>query len=739
MNSIMRRLADLPIWSRIAIVCLIPLLAFTGFAGKDVLEKRAQSQAADSASALIEVAPLISGLVHELQKERGSSVGFVSSKGQSLGDTMRNQRPATDKALASWRQRMTGFDRSALGGKLARNLDDVEAALASLAVTRGSIDTLALAAPKAAEYFTATIASLVATIQATGDVTEDVRILRQSIAFSAFVQRKEFAGQERAAGAQGFAVGTFAPDVHRNFVRLGAMQAAQSQIFLKNAMPEQIEAVQSALKGPVVDEMTRLRAIGAAAPFDTAAVGKVSGAQWFEAATRNIDLLKTLEDRLAGDFLGVSRGVADQARWGFWSVVLIFLALMAITVALAIVTAVSITRPIADLVTTMTDLAAGKLDIHVHGTHRKDEIGWMAKAVVVFRDAAVEKGRLEAQAAQQRAQADELRLRNDEERRKAAEAQAQAAQEQAAAVAALAAGLDKLAEGDLTVRLDEGFTAGYQRIKDDFNHTIETLRETIAGIAGSTSEVANAAAEISTSTTDLSQRTEEQAASLEQTSASMEEIAATVKQNADNARQANAFADGTRAAADRGGAVVAQAVEAMSRIAESSHKISDIIGVIDEIARQTNLLALNAAVEAARAGEAGRGFAVVASEVRSLAQRSSQAAKDINTLITHSSGRVQEGVDLVNRAGGSLSEIVDSIKRVADIVADIANASMEQATGLEQINKALTQMDEVTQQNSALVEENAATAKTLENQSEAVTQRLSSFRFGTDAAHERAA
>jgi methyl-accepting chemotaxis protein len=740
MASIMRRLADLPIRSRIAIVCLLPLLAFTGFAGKDMLEKRGQSEVADGVSALIEVAPLISGLVHELQKERGTSVGFLSAKGQGPAQaTMRDQRPATDKALASFRQRMVSFDRSMLGGKLGRSLDDTDAALAMLASTRSAIDTLTLPTPTAAEYFTTTIAGLVAAIQATGDLTQDVTILRQSIAFSAFVQRKEFTGQERAAGVQGFTAGAFAPEVHRNFVRLGALQAGQAQIFSRNASPEQIEAAQAALKGAVVDEIARLRAIGVAAPFDAAAVAMVSGPQWFEAATRYIDLLKTVEDRLAGDFLAVSRGVSDKARWGFWSVVLIFLAMMAVTVGLAFVIATSITRPIAGLVATMTELAKGKSDIDVGGIERKDEIGEMAQAVVVFRDAAVAKARLETQAAEQRAQADEQRARNEEERRKAAEAQARAAQEQASAVAALAAGLAKLAEGDLTVRLADGFTAGYQRIKDDFNATIEQLRETIAGIAGSTSEVANAAAEISTSTTDLSQRTEEQAASLEQTSASMEEISATVRQNAENARQANALAAGTRAAADRGGAVVAQAVEAMSRIAESSHKISDIIGVIDEIARQTNLLALNAAVEAARAGDAGRGFAVVAAEVRSLAQRSSQAAKDINNLITNSSAQVQEGVELVNRAGGSLGEIVESIKRVADIVADIANASAEQASGLEQINKALTQMDEVTQQNSALVEENAATAKTLEHQSDAVTQRLSAFRFGTARAHARAA
>ena len=172
--------------------------------------------------------------------------------------------------------------------------------------------------------------------------------------------------------------------------------------------------------------------------------------------------------------------------------------------------------------------------------------------------------------------------------------------------------------------------------------------------------------------------------------------------------------------------MVAKAVDAMARIEDSSRKISDIIGVIDEIARQTNLLALNAAVEAARAGDAGRGFAVVASEVRSLAQRSSQAAKDIKDLITNSSSQVQEGVGLVNQAGTSLSEIVDSIKQVADIVAEIASASSEQSTGIDQINKALNQMDEVTQQNSALVEENAASAKTLEHQSEAMNEKVAS-------------
>src|SRR5262249_16910729 len=285
--------------------------------------------------------------------------------------------------------------------------------------------------------------------------------------------------------------------------------------------------------------------------------------------------------------------------------------------------------------------------------------------------------------------------------------------------------LDSLAEGDLTRRITADYHGNFAILKDNANKTAERIGSTVADIKKAAHEVTNASAEISTSTTDLSQRTEEQAASLEETSASMEEIAATVKNNAENAQQANHAAGSAREVANRGG-------EAMGQIESSSRKISDIIGVIDEIARQTNLLALNAAVEAARAGDAGRGFAVVATEVRSLAQRSSQAAKDIKDLITSSNNQVQGGVELVNKAGTALAEIVDSINKVAGIVAEIASASAEQSTGIEQVNKALTQMDEVTQQNSALVEENAATAKTLDQQARGMSERVAFFQVGDE-------
>ena len=284
---------------------------------------------------------------------------------------------------------------------------------------------------------------------------------------------------------------------------------------------------------------------------------------------------------------------------------------------------------------------------------------------------------------------------------------------------------------DLTRRIPlEGKTGEIGKLCGGVNGLLDAMTGIVGAILESSSTIASAATEIAAGANDLSQRTEQQASSLEETAASMEEMASTVKQNSDNAQQANQLAISARAVATEGGNVVSQAVDAMARIEQSSSKISEIIGVIDEIAFQTNLLALNAAVEAARAGDAGKGFAVVASEVRSLAQRTSVAAKDIKGLIVESGRQVKDGVKLVDNAGSSLSEIVKSINHVADIVAEIAAASREQATGVEEINKAVVQMDQMTQQNAALVEESAASSRTLQEEAQMMYGRMSAYSTG---------
>jgi methyl-accepting chemotaxis protein len=722
----MPQLNKMTIAVRVAIACLLPLIGFSVFAGKDLLEKYASYSKIESIATVAEAAPTISAAVHELQKERGMSAGFINSKGNLFADALRGQRPLTDAALQKWQKQGADFARASTGTKFDRDIEAAQTRLADLSKTRSAVDQFALTAPQAAEFYTSSIANLISIIDSISDMSEEGRIIHQAIALASHVRRKEFAGQERATGAIGFGAGEFAPAVYLNLLRVKTIQDSQAATFRRNATPAQVDYVQNVIKGPVIDDLSRMREIAANAPFNPGAVKSIAGPQWFEVSSKYIDILKDLEDRLVSDFTSSVSNVVDEARWGFWGLMALFMSLLAITGCLAAFVALSITRPVARLVATMGELAQGHNETDVQGIERGDEIGQMARAVLVFRDAAIEKVRLESEAAEQRQAAEEERARNEA-------ARAEATQQVAKVVRGLGTGLERLAHGDLTYRVTDEFAEEYEKVQEDFNAAIGQLQETIKNIALSSSEVSNAASEISTSTTDLSQRTEEQAASLEETSASMEEMAATVKKNAENSQHANALAQSTQSIAGRGGAVVAQAVTAMARIEESSRRISDIISVIDEIARQTNLLALNAAVEAARAGEAGRGFAVVASEVRSLAQRSSQAAKDIKDLITNSSGQVQEGVDLVNKAGVSLNEIVESIKSVAEIVADIAHASAEQAAGIDQINKALSQMDEVTQQNSALVEENAATAKTLEDQQLAMSEQVGFFRFGQAA------
>ncbi|MEK9968150.1 MAG: methyl-accepting chemotaxis protein, partial [Ferrovibrio sp.] len=285
-----------------------------------------------------------------------------------------------------------------------------------------------------------------------------------------------------------------------------------------------------------------------------------------------------------------------------------------------------------------------------------------------------------------------------------------------------------MAAGDVTRSVHGDYQGVFGQLKSSTNSLTARLREFAGELTQTTSAVQSASAEISTGSQDLASRTESQAASIEETAASMHEITTTVKQNADNAQAANQLAVVARDTAEKGGSVVADAVKAVTQIEGSAQKISDIVGLIDEIAFQTNLLALNASVEAARAGEAGKGFAVVAQEVRALAQRSANASKDIKALISESNAQVKTGAALVNQTGSSLTDIVTAIKKVSDIVAEIAAASREQATGLDQVNTAVGSMDEMTQRNAALVEETSASAQSLTQQAQRLSQMVGFFR-----------
>jgi len=362
-----------------------------------------------------------------------------------------------------------------------------------------------------------------------------------------------------------------------------------------------------------------------------------------------------------------------------------------------------IARPLVGMTRAMGELAGGNMQVDVPVDPRKDEIGDLAKVMATFRD------QLRAAEASKAAQTELL-------------------------VSSIGTGLTKLAEGDLTARIDADLTGPFAKLKTDFNDAMEELAGTLGSVSQASGGVHTGASEISQASNDLSRRTEQQAASLEETAAAMDQITTTVREAADAAARANKAVAQARQEAEHSGDVVGRAIQAMSGIERASAEISEIISVIDGIAFQTNLLALNAGVEAARAGDAGKGFAVVASEVRALAQRSADAAKDVKARITASSEQVDAGVSLVSETGAALQRIVSSISEVDGLVADIATSAEQQASGLQQVNTAVTEMDGVTQQNAAMVEEATAASRSLAAEADQLSRQIGRFKLGKTAA-----
>jgi methyl-accepting chemotaxis protein len=438
-----------------------------------------------------------------------------------------------------------------------------------------------------------------------------------------------------------------------------------------------------------------------------------------QAFAGKVEELATVSLKRKAELSAASNGI-------YWTTIGgVLIGLVMITIVSFVMIKIWLVRPVQALNGVMTRLADGDLTADVDGTERKDEVGGMARAVQVFKDNGLRARDVEHQSTVQRQQSEDQQRLAAERDRVRAEAMAQA-------TSGLADGLKQLSAGNLDFRIDQPFAADFEALRSDFNGTVEQLRATLKTVAEAGASIDSGSREVSQSADDLAKRTEQQAASLEETAAALDQITANVSNSSKRAEEARAVAIQANQSAHQSGSVVANAVDAMGRIEQSSNQISSIIGVIDDIAFQTNLLALNAGVEAARAGEAGKGFAVVAQEVRELAQRSAKAAKEIKELIRNSSAEVDSGVRLVSETGEALKTIEGYIVTINQHMDAIATSSREQSVGLSEVNTAVNQMDQVTQQNAAMVEEANAAGATLANEAARLRELISRFQLGRD-------
>lgn len=683
---------------------IIPLLALAGyFAFKTMeVERNIVAEATSSVTQAAEQS-LINDLVHELQKERGFSAGYIASGGVNFADALPRQRRETDSAIPHAMDR-TGYIAEGRSTEFSR----VRVALGRLEGMRTQVENVQITVPEMAGFYTSVINDLLLVAYPTGSGSADVTLSSLKATRSLLAAAKERAGLERAMGATGLG-GGFATNIYRNFQQHGGAQ--QALLLETSKLQGETRLLEQLYATPAFTALQAARET-IVMGHDSGDFGTLTAPEWFQLSTNWIEELRKAElgvalqiDALAAELESVSTARLQATTWaGITSILIVgFFAIGSFEWMI---------WRIKRLTEVVYGFAKGDFTKFVPGIKRRDEISKMARAIYHFKQ-------------------ETLALRREAEEMKASD-EAELNAKHGKVVELVTEGLAALAKADITCHFDTPLDNDYDSIRTDFNSASERLRTVLSSIADTISQLDQSSARMKASSLDLAARSNEQVNTISDTTSKVSQLSSEVEEFGQDILSASSLAGNAREQATKSADLMQSAVEAMNRIRTSSEQIGDIISLIEDISFQTNLLALNAGVEAARAGSAGLGFAVVASEVRALAQRASDASMEIKTLVDESGNHVKEGGELVDQTGAALGEISKEIMKVDDVLSRISTGSQAQIDSLRNLSSAMNVINDLAGQNMSMADDTRTASEDIANRSGHLASLIKDFRLQSD-------
>ena len=729
----------------------------------------------------------LSTLVHEQQKERGASALFLSSKGQTFGPELRDQRELTTKLRAEIKGQIAELSQRYPDNPINPQLKSIVTQLAVMDDMRSQVDAQSVSVGQAVAYYTNLNADVLSAIRAFAAQSPDPRSFAAISAYSAFLQGKERAGIERAIGSGGFAAGFTVQSLTRLNVLIAAQNVYYSQ-FKADATAEQIARFDTLMSSEAATSVQRMRDVANAGGLSGATEG-ITGPTHFSAQTNKINLLKEFEDSLTADLLAFTNAAQKQILTCGILTVAGLTACFLLCLAFSVLMARVIRNSVVEISTVATKMAEGELQTEVPEV-TETELGQLSAAIASFRYSILEAQAREAEL--QERERNEVETRRQQEREAAATAErtalAEAANEEQArktnekiaeeiasvvrsfahgdfskrlpvedkegtfkelcvgineigqatetSLSAIKTAVEALAEGDMSHRVAGQYDGIFKLIIGSVNDAMDSLTKIVSSIRDSSMNMRDSTDSIASAAQDLAKRTENNAASLQETTVSLAALTTSVQEASGIAREASADAADVNRATHQGNTLLQETVQAMEEIKKSSAAINKVIDLIDDISFQTNLLALNANVEAARVGEAGRGFMVVANEVRSLAGRSSEAAKEIAGLISLNDKSIGDGVALVDQSRSSLEAIATRVQEISDRIQRIAETSDQQSSGLAEVNEVCAHLDQSTQQNAAMFEETTAAINVMNEEAASLMGAVGAFKTQPSTAED---